>query len=468
MKIKEYLAESVYYPCSGATMDTIDLSPVGKCTDISHKFVFVDVAMDENAVRLKLQHHGLEGYQWDPEALEPRQPEDVFGFTWDQLAQRHLYELSMLGQHWQANNAFILLTHLEGVPRGAGQPLAKPIQIMFIRFFAVAAYSELYVRNSITPACLVHKCPGMAFGGNYSSYAQHLLGALLANPEGLPDHILHDQSGQPVRDEYLPLVEYYEAIGPIPDNQLILRNLVNFPSPADIVYSPFNANLPEELASDGFLINSLLDLCENIPFAAPDRNTLELSIRRCEDLYPGDRMQPDKFLGLYVHSLQTIILFEKPIGDCAQALGVTRDQVRNVVLLREAGHWISHIWPIVGAPLWDAMSWCAVGPSMHEFLAQSIAYHALKLDAENLAAELNVCKQLEGRQPPGYQHVVKGLLWEESSKPCPNNWWFILLPHILKDVRPGFENCTRTGLVQYALDRELLDIPDEVAIVQLI
>ena len=486
MNIKKYLKKSVFYPCSGT-----DTTPVERCAPMFSKFVYVDVALDEQKLLHELQNHGFGGYRLlkKPKRLTPRA---VFGYSWNELARRHSYELSILGQLWQANNAFILLAYLKGDSRGVSQPAAKTIQIMFIRFFAVAAYAELYVRKQIAPDCLVHMIADMDINPDYTyhNYISHLHSVLLANPKGLPRSFIHGMLCQPGLPGSLPLAENYRFFRrwriPAPYDQLSLLKLVPQVLPKeDVVYKPFKGELLHKHASDKELISKLLALCDQRPVdtesQAHARIKRKLTIRRTKANPPrksrtaGDLPPIDGWLGLYNHATQTIILYEKAIRQCARLLNVNPKQLCNVVLLHETGHWISHVWPIVGKHQWDAMSWCATLPSIHEFLAQSVAYHALV--ALDRTAEQNIYEQLLKRQPSEYQQTVIGSLWTDSLPKCSDNWWFIMLPHILKEIRHVglfkpyirentncFSDKKKDPLILYAEERGSFDIPDEVII----
>ena len=226
MNIKKYLTESVFYPCSGATTETIDLSPVGGCVDISRKFVLVDVEMDKNSVQNKLANHGLEGY--GPAEWIPLTPQEVFGCSWKQLACRHPHELALHREAWHGR--FILLANFVRLTANEGPVHLPPIQIMFIPFFGVAAYTELYVRNQISPTCLIHKHIGWTLREGYIS---HLYCVLRANPAGLPMYFLHGMhhDHDTESSEHLPLDEFYRKIKcwRVPHDRLTLLRLTQLP-----------------------------------------------------------------------------------------------------------------------------------------------------------------------------------------------------------------------------------------------
>ena len=260
-----------------------------------------------------------------------------------------------------------------------------------------------------------------------------------------------------------------------------------------VAYAPFKDKLPKEWTSDKKLVQALLGLCHEPPFnrtsATLPHIKRKLVIRRSDAASPiriakvfftywppvlpvgssydvGANMLPpiDGWLGLYVREKKTIVLFEKAIGECAQQLGVQQEQLRHVVLLHEAGHWLSHVWPVAGSRIWPSATWESAKPGLNEFLAQATTCHALKVLKRT--AELEVFSQIEKKQPSEYRQTVKDLLWADG----PSNWWFVLLPHILKDARRFgiYNERTQRELFVFAARRSLLDIPDEEVVYTLL
>ncbi len=84
-----------------------------------------------------------------------------------------------------------------------------------------------------------------------------------------------------------------------------------------------------------------------------------------------------ELLGMYFPATQSITLYTKRIEEAAKGLNVSTDALRQVVLLHEIGHWITHKLHY-NRQCWEIAKYNSASTEVHEGWAQLLAWWVVK------------------------------------------------------------------------------------------
>ncbi|MEN3045220.1 MAG: hypothetical protein ABDH37_08445 [Candidatus Hydrothermales bacterium] len=111
----------------------------------------------------------------------------------------------------------------------------------------------------------------------------------------------------------------------------------------------------------------------------------------------------EDLLGCYIPEKQMILLYQRGIEWEAKKYQISEERIREIVLLHEIGHWITHLLPKQGVPPWPLEFYKLTSPEVHEGWAQLITYWVVK----DVKGELEkVFEEMDKHQPSEY-HVYK-------------------------------------------------------------
>lgn len=203
INIDKYLAECVYYPCSG-----VHGFPIKFLGSRFQRFLYADYHVTRELFDYAIEE-GCKGYQLT--AMDELTPEAVFGMSWGKMLGRNSGTIKQI--HFEWDNPFVVLCRFERTSDFDEEHGPEVFELMFAKCEAVAAFIEAFSRRNITPKCLVHIRSGVGFGGNFSEYPQVLANAVGENKAGLPSYMLYDRIGSDSKyGDYFPLVEEYQDI----------------------------------------------------------------------------------------------------------------------------------------------------------------------------------------------------------------------------------------------------------------
>jgi len=188
LPLQDMLAGSLYYPSS-----SFDGDPVAYLGGNHHSFVYVDYGEERNGLLTALEEPGFLGYRvlchrpvlevelipswWSPPIPDGRLRRPPPGWVRPPFCEWVILE----------RNADFLDDH--GPER---------FSLLFLCADGVAAFQALYVGNQVAPGTVAIIQPGTGFGGNWTDFADPeapLAAAVLGNPTGRPDFLLHGGAG---------------------------------------------------------------------------------------------------------------------------------------------------------------------------------------------------------------------------------------------------------------------------------
>lgn len=208
MKFKDFLDNSVFYPCAG--LDGDPFRYLGAKQGYS-KFFCVDHCIKEGAFLSECRNRGFFGY--DLTECHKLDPETLFDCTWGEILEMYGIYRNIKGPFYEnimnglLDNPFIY--HLTFTRQNRYTPTHGPdkLELVFAKCEAIVAYKLSYLRLSIPPACLVYIRPGLAFGDNFNKFNEHLAAALKSNSSGLPHAMFHySEASQSDSGYYWPFI----------------------------------------------------------------------------------------------------------------------------------------------------------------------------------------------------------------------------------------------------------------------
>jgi len=197
--INEFLENSVYYPACA-----LDGTPIKLLGKLFSNFVYADYYMDYNDLELDIFRNGLLGYKLiDSYFIDA---EELFSINWENFIENNKDIYSNL--HSKHNNPFAKRYIFERRAYLNDDHGKKNIELLYIKAEGISTYKYLYVRNNISPKCLVSILPGLAFGGNFSDYPKMLI-ELIKSTNKLPQYQFYDDQ---CANNFYELIKYYNKI----------------------------------------------------------------------------------------------------------------------------------------------------------------------------------------------------------------------------------------------------------------
>jgi len=160
-----------------------------------------------------------------------------------------------------------------------------------------------------------------------------------------------------------------------------------------------------------------------------------------ESQEPIDNFDIDNLLGLYEPDKHEIKLFTKSIAEVANQVNIKEHHLKDVVLLHEFGHWITHRLPYKDVTIWENyhLKGCE---DVHEGWAQLLAWWIAEKDTFlKLAFE-----KLNEKQSPPYhiyewyknkekKDICQSLAEIRKSQTCDESTWRGILVKINPEYR---------------------------------
>ena len=179
--LENFLVDSVFYPCSAFHGTPIKL--LGKLNFNKYFYSDYRVSIDDLT---KAVNAGLKGYDLaeclDVDAL------DLFGKTWTEICD---WKHRRITEKWDSTYAKWFKFRRLGDYDETHGPTS--IELLYASCEGLTAYELAFVHRKIAPRITVHILPGVAFGGNYSDFAEAFNHLLLTNPQSIPKYIFNDK-----------------------------------------------------------------------------------------------------------------------------------------------------------------------------------------------------------------------------------------------------------------------------------
>ncbi len=193
--LMDLMRDSVFYPASG-----LDGDPLRHLGSYFSSFIFADYGYQVEDVMATFNDDG-----WNR-----------FAYPWKLVAKRRIIESELPLDQWHLNSAgFNEGGNRTEISRKAKPPFAvwavfhrdvgdrhRPqlASLLFLGFEAVTAFQNLYITNSLTPACIAVIQPSDPMGSNWTDFVDPdliLAQAVLQNPVGMPQYLLYGGRGKP-------------------------------------------------------------------------------------------------------------------------------------------------------------------------------------------------------------------------------------------------------------------------------
>ena len=197
--INKFLEDSVYYPACA-----FDGTPIKFLEKLFSSFVYADYYSDYNDLEKDISRNGLLGYKLSNSYLI--EAEELFGLNWEKFIEINSDIYNKLRFEW--NNPFAKIYSFERRASFGDCHGKKNIELLYIKAEGISTYKYLYVKNDITPKCLVSIVPGLGFGGNYDDYPKMLIELIKSNNK-LPKYQFYDDQ---CSKEFYELIKNYKEI----------------------------------------------------------------------------------------------------------------------------------------------------------------------------------------------------------------------------------------------------------------
>jgi len=188
--LHDLLSGSLYYPSS-----SFDGDPIAYLGGNHHSFVYVDYGEERHGLLAALEEPGFLGYQvlchrpvlegeLTPGGWSPVIPWGGIGRPPSSWVRPPFCE-------------WVILERVAAFPNEHGP---ERFSLLFLSADGLATFQALYVGNRVAPGTVAIIQPGTGFGGNWTDFADPegpLADAVLGNPAGRPDILLHAGAGGP-------------------------------------------------------------------------------------------------------------------------------------------------------------------------------------------------------------------------------------------------------------------------------
>lgn len=192
--LHDLLSGSLYYPSSG-----FDGDPIAYLGGNHLSFVCVDYGEERKGLLAALEEPGFLGYRvlCHRPVLEAELPP----MGWSPVIPQGEFRRPPPGWVRPPFCEWVVLERDADFPDEHGP---ERFSLLFLCADGVAAFQALYVSNRVVPGTVAIIQPGTGFGGNWTDFtdpAGPLAEAVLGNPAGRPDILLHGGAGG--RDNYM-------------------------------------------------------------------------------------------------------------------------------------------------------------------------------------------------------------------------------------------------------------------------
>ena len=189
--LRDLLSGSLYYPSSG-----FDGDPVAYLGGNYHSFVYVDYGKERSGLLSALAEPGFLGYQ--VLCHRPVVEEELIPRGWLPVIPQGEFRRPPPRSWFRRRFCeWAIFERHTDLPDEHGP---RRFSLLFLCADGVAAFQALYVGNLVAPGTVAIIQPGTGFGGNWTDFADSeapLAQAVLGNPAGRPDFLLHGGAGGP-------------------------------------------------------------------------------------------------------------------------------------------------------------------------------------------------------------------------------------------------------------------------------
>jgi len=147
---------------------------------------------------------GLLGYKLINSSLI--NAEDLFGVNWENFIKNNNNIYSKL--HFECENPFAKAYAFVRRPGFDDKHGKEYIELLYIKAEGISTYKYLYVKNNVTPKCLVSIVPGLAFGGNFGEYPEMLINTIKSTGK-FPQYQFYDDQCE---KDFNALIKHYDIV----------------------------------------------------------------------------------------------------------------------------------------------------------------------------------------------------------------------------------------------------------------
>ena len=205
MDLRPFLENSVYYPAC-----RFDGTPIKCLSKLFSNFIYTDYFIEYNDLEYNIRN-GLVGYRLINSFMI--NADEIFGINWERFAEENKDIIKKLRFEWE--NPFVKVFQFErrfGFNDTHGK---KEIELLYIKAEGISTYKYLFVKNNVSPKCLVSIVPGLAFGGNFDDYPKLLIDIIKISNIYPQYQFYDDQCGK----DFYDLIKNYNEINQYNQNR---------------------------------------------------------------------------------------------------------------------------------------------------------------------------------------------------------------------------------------------------------